>query len=153
MASGLYYAPTGSPGNSGNLEPSNQISSNNAGDSFDIIFANAGAKSPVGVDLSAMYYRILSLNNSSNLTINVYDKSNVFLASTTVNNVPDVLETGYIGFVVGNGQSLGRINISAGSQDVAGADNIRVFGVVPEPGTLALLALGMVSGIALRRRK
>jgi hypothetical protein len=150
---GLTFAPTGTAGVSGNLQPSNQLSSNSNGDSFDIRFSVALGMVPRAVDLSPMYYRVGSANNTGTLTIRVFDSNNVLQGTTTVANVGDCLENGYIGIVLPTNLVLGRVNVSTGgTTDVSGADNIRVFGTpVPEPvGILGVI--GIAAAIGRRQR-
>ena len=106
------------------------------------------------VDLSPMFYRILSSNNAGSINVRVFDTSNVQIGLLGLLNVGDCLENKYAGFGVTGSSTIGRINISVdhSTQDVSGADNIRLFGAspVPEPASFAVLGLG---AIALLRRR
>lgn len=132
---GMFYAPSGFVGNSGNAQPSNQLSGTKTNESFDIIFNTIGQNLPRAVALSAMYYQG-GLNSTGTLTIRVYNQANTLLGTTTVPNVPDCLETGYIGIVTTGSDTLGRVNIWASPTDVPGADNILVYGGAPAAAML-----------------
>lgn len=125
---GLVYAPAGFVGYSGNVQPSKQLSSNVQGDSFDVIFGSTNNPSTVkAVSLSPMFYQ-LGASSSGNITIRVYNQTNLFLGTTTVSNVQDCLENAYLGIVAtNNSDTIGRINLWASSQDASGADNIAVY--------------------------
>ncbi|MEI9865959.1 MAG: hypothetical protein WDN00_15690 [Limisphaerales bacterium] len=137
---GLFYAPAGFVGFSGNAQPTKQVSANKTNASFDLIFTNIAQNIPRAASLSPMYYRILSPNNSVTLTVRVYNQANTLLGSTTVAGVPDCLETAYLGIVTTGSDTLGRINIWATTQDVSGADNIAVYGAAPIASTLKAIS-------------
>jgi len=130
FGAGMFYAPTGFVGNSGNAQPSNQLSTTKTNESFDIIFNTIGQNLPRAVSFSPMYYRG-GLNNSATLTIRVYNQANTLLGTTTVPNVQDCLETAYLGIVTTGSDTVGRVNIWVSNTDVVGADNILVYGGLP----------------------
>jgi hypothetical protein len=83
---------------------------------------------------------------SGTLTIRAFDSANALLEATTYANVGDLSASGYIGIVLPADETLGRVNVSAGTNDVSGADNIRVFGAsVPEPASLTIAVLAVLS--------
>lgn len=145
---GMYYAPTGFAGLSGNLQPSNQISSNAVGASFDMLFATVDGAEPIALSISPMYYRSTS-GNSATLTIKVFNTTNALLGTTTVPNVADALENAFLGVVTTSGDTLGRVNLWSNASNLAGADNIAVY-TVPEGnaavnGAVAFLSLFFVA--------
>ncbi len=145
---GMYYAPAGFTGLSGNVQPSNQISSNASGASFDMLFATVGNAEPRSLSFSPMYYRSTT-GNSATLTVQVFDSANALLGATTVPNVADVLENAFLGVVTTNGDTLGRVNIGSGPGNLAGADNIAVYaapeGSAAAGGASAIFALFVFS--------
>ncbi|HTJ00049.1 MAG TPA: hypothetical protein VL527_14300 [Dongiaceae bacterium] len=134
---GMFYSPTGYSGFSGHIQPSQQLSVNQTGDSFDVIFGDTNNPSNVkAVSLSPMFYQ-LGASSSGNITIRVYNQANVFLDTTTVSNVQDSLENAYLGIIAtNNSDTIGRINLWASSQDASGADNIAVYAGTTSPVTL-----------------
>jgi hypothetical protein len=154
-ASGLAFGAAGSAGASGNLQPTKQVSANNSGNSFDMLFTVVGGSTPKAIDLTPMYYRVLGTGNSATLNVRVYDTSNLLIGTATVTNVADVLENAYLGLEVTGATTIGRVNVavSGNTTDVSGADNIRLFGSnpVPEPATFAVLGLGALALIRRRR--
>ena len=143
--SGLVFAPAGFTGLSGNHQPSNQVSSNAAGASFDLLFAPVGGLTPTAVSLTPMFYR-LGNTDSATLTVQVFDAANGLLGSTTVPNVVDVLEDAYLGIVTTDADTLGRINVWANAVDTTGADNIAVYAAPETPSAAsALLAIATLA--------
>lgn len=143
---GLFYAPTGFTGLSGNQQPSNQLSANATGASFDMLFASVGDATPSALAFTPTYYR-LATSNTGTITVKVFDESNGLLGTTTVPNVEDALEDAFLGIQTTDGDLLGRVNVWAGAIDTAGADDITVY-AVPESsetasGLAALLALAV----------
>lgn len=142
---GLFYAPTGFTGLSGNQQPSNQISANATGASFDMLFASVGDATPSALAFTPTYYR-LATSNTGTLTVKVFDETDGLLGTTTVPNVADALEDAFLGIQTTDGDVIGRVNVWAGATDTAGADDITVY-TVPEisafaSGWLAVLVLG-----------
>lgn len=147
---GLFYAPTGFTGLSGNQQPSNQISANATGASFDMLFASVGDATPLALAFTPTYYR-LATNDFGTITVKVFDEANGLLGTTTVANVADALEDAFLGIQATDGDVIGRVNVWGGATDTAGADDITVY-TVPEisgaaSGLLAVLALGAVARI------
>ncbi len=151
---GLYYAPAGFVGVSGNVQPSDQVSANAPNDGFDMIFQSPGGSTPKAVTFSPMYYELgggggdagylPNVSGSADLTIRVYNQNNAFLGSATVSNVQDCLENAYLGITTTGGDTLGRVNVWATSTDTSGADNIAVYAdAAPSP---TLHALNWTSG-------
>lgn len=158
-ANGLIWYPAGSAGVSGNLQPSDQLSPNNAGDSFDMLFTTVAGTSPRMIDFTPTYYRILSLNNTATLNVQIYDAGGAFVFSELIGNVADCLESAYRGFQFTGSTTLGRINVSVltavgqPALDTASADNIRLYGSpVPEPASLAAFGFGVWAFRQRRRR-
>lgn len=153
-ANGLAFYSGGSTSVGGFIHPSNQGGSNLPGSSFDIILSTVGGLVPKGIDLTPIYMRGLSTNNFNILNVRVYDSNNVFLGSISPSNVQDSQEGRYLGFDVTGSTTIGRINIAVdhSNQDMAGADNIRVFGTVPEPASVLTMAIGLAA-LARRRRR
>ena len=154
-ANGLVYGAAGIAGVSGNLQPSKQVSSNNAGRSFDMSFTTVGGSSPKAIDLTPMYYRLFGTGNTASLNVRVYDISNALIGTASVSNVADALENAYLGLEVTGATTIGRVNVAVSGTitDVSGADNIRLFGSnpVPEPATFAVLGLGALALVRRRR--
>ncbi len=71
------------------------------------------------------------------------DSSVLWLHSTPVVN----------GMVASRSSTVGVWSISSGTQSAFRINGTLLSGSAPEPGTLALLALGMVGGVVARRRK
>jgi hypothetical protein len=145
---GLFYAPTGFTGLSGNQQPSNQLSANAIGASFDMLFASVGDATASALAFTPTYYR-LATSDTGTLTVKVFDESNGLLGTTTIPNVADALEDAFLGIQTTDGDVIGRINVWAGATDTAGADNIEVY-TVPEisaaaSGLVAVLVLGGVA--------
>ncbi len=124
---GLFYAPTGFAGLSGNIQPSNQLSAQRNDDSFDIVFSTVNGVLPRAVSLSPMYYKITGAD-AATVTVRVYNQANTLLGTTTVTNVKDCLEDAFLGIVTTGNDALLRVNLWATTTDVVGADNIAVHG-------------------------
>jgi hypothetical protein len=135
---GMFYGPAGYLGVSGNAQPTKQLSAAQQNHGFDLILTNLAGLLPRAVSLSPMYYRI-GPNNTATLTVRVYNQANQLLGSTTVAGVQDCLENAYVGIVATGYDTIGRINVWATAQDVAGADNIRVYDAPPLRPTLLSL--------------
>jgi hypothetical protein len=99
-----------------------------------------------------MYYRTTSASNTGTVEVEVYDGGNALGGSTTVSNVPDALETSFLGIVAHPGD-IRRVNLWTDGNSVAGADNIHVYWV-PEPaaGGAAGAALATLAALGGRRR-
>lgn len=150
----LFYAPAGFVGVSGAAQASNQLSSNVNGASFDMIFANVGDATPAAVSFSPMFYRTSGASNSATLSIEVFGTGGSQIGSTTVPGVADISEAAFVGVVTTPPDALGRVNVWATLNDVAGADNIDVL-TVPEAGSAgAFAAIAALVGMrrASRRR-
>jgi hypothetical protein len=124
---GLFYAPMGFAGQSGNKQPSNQVSVNLQNESFDIIFSSVAGKAPRAVSLVPTFYR-LGNNTVGSVTIQVYNQANILIGSNIVANVQDSLESAFIGITTTGSDVLGRVNLWASTSDAVGADNISVYG-------------------------
>lgn len=149
----LFYAPAGFVGVSGAAQVSNQLSSNVNGSSFDMIFADVGDATPAAVSFSPMFYRTSGASNSATLSIKVFGTSGIQIGSTTVPGVADVSEASFVGVVTTPPDVLGRVNVWATLNDVAGADNIDVLSV-PEAGPAgALAAIAAIVGLRRARRR
>ena len=148
---GLFYAPAGFQGVSGAAQPSEQLSANTIPSSFDLFFATAGGTVPHAVQMSPMYYQVVGPSPSATLTVQAYDSGSVLLGSTAVPNVADTSESAFLGVVATAGSTLRRVNLWAGSTDVAGADNITVYGAPEPPSAGGVAALGALAGLRRSR--
>lgn len=148
----LAFAPQGFVGESGNVQPSDQLSANQNDDGFDMLFGNGAVEQPVAVALSPMFYRTEGgLNDSGTISVRVFDETGTQLGTSSVPNVVDVLETSYLGIVATDLDVIGRINLWAAPDAVAGADNILVYGA-PEPGAALAGAIALATLIRMRMR-
>lgn len=125
--SGLFFAPAGFEGLSGNVQPSNQLSAQRNDDSFDVVFSAVGGVLPRAVSLSPMYYKITGAN-AATVTVRVYNQTNALIGTTTVANVKDCLEDAFLGIVTTGSDTLLRVNLWATQTDIVGADNLSVYG-------------------------
>ncbi|RIL06140.1 MAG: hypothetical protein DCC71_07965, partial [Proteobacteria bacterium] len=141
---GLFYAPAGFTGVSGNAQPSNQLSSNVTGSSFDLLFAAAAGAAPSAIALSPMFYRITGDSSTGTIAVQVFASGGALLGETSVPDVADVSESSFLGVVVTAPDALGRINLWAGATAVAGADNVDVY-AAPEPGAAAAAAVALAA--------
>jgi len=151
---GAFGLATASAGFAGT--PSDQVSPNNFNQSFDLIF-NPAAGSASAVSLSALYFDSAATSSTStpgSVVISVYDLSNVLLGTQTLTNV-DYSQTDYIGIQATGASRIGRINLFASTNSAAstaGADDIVVYGSVPEPASAATLGFVLLLGCLRRRR-
>lgn len=136
--------------------PSDQVSTNFYGDSLDLI-VNPSGNYTGAISFNALYFASVSssaTSNPGNMTIRVYDSSNVLLGTQNLTAV-DYSGGAFLGIVATAGSNIGRVNVSATSDPLnsaAGADNISVFGgVVPEP-SVSVILLCSLFGVAKRRR-
>jgi hypothetical protein len=143
FGAGLFYAPAGFQGTSGNLQPSKQLSVNRTNQSFDLVFS---PDLPGAVSLSPMFYRLQGGNNSRPVTVKVYNHENALLGSTNVPSVQDCLENAFAGIIVSAHHRIGRINVATFHLDVAGADNIRVYDAPLAPPSAPTLSSVSRSG-------
>ena len=137
--------------------PSDQVSANVPGDSFDLIFNLGGGNPVAAVSLSPLFFDIVNATSSTShpgtVFITVYDPTNAVLGTQTLTNV-DYSQSDFLGIVATGGSDIRRVNLYAGpaaSSFVAGADSINVYGV-PEPSVAALMGLCGVALAARRRR-
>ncbi len=131
---GLFFSPTNFTGNSGNKQPSNQVSGNLQNESVDIIFSSVAGKAPRAVSLVPTFYR-LGNSNAGTVTIQVYNQTNALIGSNIVANVQDALENAFIGITTTGSDVLGRVSLWASTSDAVGADNISVYGSESGGGT------------------
>jgi PEP-CTERM motif len=150
---GLAWASAGTAGFSGTPRASNQLCANFAGSSLDILFSTVGGFVPKAADLTPIFRQLATDSNPITIRVLVYDTSNNLLGFINPTNVHDVLEDRYVGFEVTGATTLGRINIAVerASSHTVGVDNIRVFGAVPEPGSICVIGIGIIG--LIRRRK
>jgi hypothetical protein len=147
----LAFAPQGFAGESGNVQPSDQLSANQNDDGFDMIFGHGAVAAPVAVSLSPMFYRTQGTENAGTIAVRVFDETGTQLGTSSVPNVVDVLEDSFLGIVATDADVIGRINLWAAANAVAGADNIFVY-AAPEPGALLAGAAALAVLATLRRR-
>jgi hypothetical protein len=152
------FGTTGALGNSGNPQPTNQVSVQLNPDTFDILLSAISGHQPMAISLSPMFYQI-SGASSGTVTIRVYSSTNTLLGSTSVSGIADVSESAFIGIRVDPGDApLYRINLATDANSVVGADNLVVLSdttgsqAVPEPGTIALFTVGGIVVAVWRQR-
>jgi len=108
-------------------------------DSFDMDFDEGAEKWAVG-------FNTLDFLGANQVEVRAYGVGEAFLGMTTVGANPG--GSFFVGVIAADqGQLIGRINVFSPGQGAEGADNIQTW--IPEPASLALLALG---GLLIRRR-
>lgn len=137
--------------------PSDQVSPNSPNDSFDLIINPSGNYSGA-VGLNPLFFDFGATSSTSTpgtVVVKVYDQTNALLGSQTVNGV-DYSATAFLGMVTTGGSNIRRVNLWASTNtanSTAGADNIAVYGALPEPSsTMLMLGAGM-AGLLQRRRR
>jgi len=147
----LAFAPQGFVGESGNVQPSDQLSANQNDDGFDMIFGNGEVAEPTAVSLSPMFYRTSGLENAGTIAVRVFDETGTQLGTSSVPNVADVLETSFLGIVATDADRIGRVNLWTAPNAVAGADNIFVY-QAPEPSAALASVIALTALVGLRKR-
>jgi hypothetical protein len=149
-ANGLATASAGYAGT-----PTDQVSNNNNGDSFDMLF---GLSDTLGVSLIPLVFPT-SGTGGGNATVRVYGAGDVLLNTISISVASYTNPTSYLGIVATGGDTIRRVNIFATDAgfDFSGADDIRVYTAatepgIPEPGTWGMVALGCLAAGWLRRR-
>ena len=132
--------------------PSDQISNNSPGDSFDLVFSPAVK----AVGLSPLFFAQAPTTPTSDpgtIEFEVFSSANVSLGTFSLASV-DFSQTDFMGIVATGSDNIGRINLYAVGDLYAGADDIRAYAAVPEPSTFVTAALGLLGlGCIARRRK
>jgi hypothetical protein len=128
--------------------PTDQISTNHAGDSIDLIFSTAVK----AVGLAPLFFNF-NANSATDIpgTIRyeVFNSANVSLTSGTLANV-DYSQNAFLGFATTGLDDIARINLFAvkalpNDELYVGVDDIRVYTAVPVPAAawLFVSALGL----------
>ena len=145
---GLAALSAGAAGNVSDI-----VTTNFVADSLDWIFAPADGITGVGLNP-------LSLLPTGTLEIRVFGTSNNLLGTTTI--AGDAAGTNFLGIQATGGDLIGRINFFSLVNGVEGGDNAQLFregrvvgGVIPEPASLTIWALGAIGCAvgAYRHRK
>lgn len=142
--------------------PTNQVSSNNLGHSFDMIF---GLGNTTAVSFNPLVFDANATNGPGTLQIRVFDHANNLIASQDgIAAAAYGNPTTFIGVVAGPAETIGRVNVfgtgniqGGGVIEYTGADNITVYTAAPqtqpqvaEPATMFLLG-GALVAMSLRR--
>lgn len=91
------------------------------------------------------------------LQVQVFDLNEVLLGTTNV--IANPMGTNFFGVQVTDTNTIGRINLFnlSSSVESAGVDNVSLFQAVvtpvPEPSTYAMFAIGLLTLVAIQRRK
>ena len=147
----LAFAPQGYVGASGNVQASDQLSALTNGHGFDMIFGGAGVEQPDAVSFSPMFYRTTAPNDSGTISVRVFGMGGAQLGTTSVANVVDVSEASFLGVIATESDVIGRVNLWAASNAVAGADEIVVL-AAPEPGAAGAGAVSLAALLVARRQ-
>jgi hypothetical protein len=101
---------------------------------------------------------VLSLFGSSDVSISAYDTSDLLLGTFTASGAPNTGSGEFWG-ITSSGDTIGSLDITAGSGDYVGADQVQ-FGsagspapAVPEPSSVWLFASGLVAACGAFRRR
>ena len=137
--------------------PSDQLSNSVEPDSLDMLFDPALAVK--AVSFTPLYFDLLNATATGEIFVEVFDIANASIGTSSIMGVDYQNATSFMGVVAMPGQTIGRINLFDAnliSTSLQGVDNIDVWTTaippgVPEPGTLALLALG-IAGLLFRRK-
>ncbi len=140
--------------------PTDQVSSNNGGHSFDMIF---GLPNTVAMSFNPLVFDFDATDAAGTADIRIYDAlGNLGPAVQSINVASFTNPTTFFGVVAMPGDFIGRINIHATSVGadtnlsnlISGADNIDVYTPVPEPSLGLLLGISLVGlvGVGVARK-
>jgi len=103
----------------------------------DAVFSNVfqGLNFSFGAGVNSASLEVLSLFDSSNVTITALDPSNNVLGTFTVNNAPNTGSREFIGFITSGGAEIGSLDIVTSSPGgiTPGVDQVQFGNIDPTP--------------------
>jgi hypothetical protein len=137
----------GGPGVTGNISPPNVVNTSNVGAVLRLSFA--APQSLLGYGFAVL--AVGAVPNAT--TVSLFDASNALVGTLSANGVPD---PAFPGGFLGLQSTVPFVRADLTFSPVAGAfavDNIQAAAAVPEPATVALMAIGVVSASWGRRKR